>query len=739
MALENSSLKTAMALALSISCSHAFAQQAGAPSELPAVVVEAHASGPPLDASLGAIFSDPIERTPLAIDAIDAAQILDRGVQSLSDAIRTDPSVGDNYNTFGYIEALQIRGFTLNELLNYQRDGMVVSSHVPVALEDKQDIEILKGVSGMLAGSSAPGGLVNYVLKQPTAQDLAHIETQVSERGSAKIHGDFGGRAGTDGAFGYRINLVAEEREPEIDHAWSKRTLASGFFDWRAGADTLLQLEFEHQKVREISVPGYGLLDTNLSGVAATLPPPIDPRINLNAQPWTQPFESSATSGSLRWTQQLGEGWSLLARLGTQRSVTNDRIAFPDGCSTDPIPINNGTIYNGMCANYNTDIYQYVSNDERRIANDADARIKGVWHGVLDQELTAGVRLTRYSERYPPAQTYNFVGTTNVFAPQALPANAAPGSPNAPLDTHLDEMYAFDVMHLPAKTSAWLGVRLTRIVQDSWLTDDSTSARLAQTLATPWAGAGWEPWAGGFAYLSAGSGVETANAPDHATVRATGGSLTLANAGQVLPAQRSRQVEIGFKQHASDAFSFDAAAYRIEKPFVDDVPLASATAIQVSGARSERHQGVELNARATYPRSLQIRLGIAYVDARTTHAVDSTWVGKPATNVAPLSLALQADWAPRALAGFAWSNLATFNSHKAVLPDGSVYLPDAWQWDSALRYAWSARGMHWIARAGVDNLTNRTYWREAPMASWGSIYLFPAAARTARVGLGVDW
>ena len=90
-------------------------------------------------------------RTPLALTRIDAEDLVARGVASLSSAIRVDPSVGDNYNTFGYIEALQVRGFVLNELLNYQRDGMTVSSHVPVALEDKERIEILKGISGMLA------------------------------------------------------------------------------------------------------------------------------------------------------------------------------------------------------------------------------------------------------------------------------------------------------------------------------------------------------------------------------------------------------------------------------------------------------------------------------------------------------------------------------------------------------------------------------------------------------------
>ena len=42
--------------------------------------------------------------------------------------------------------------------------------------------------------------------------------------------------------------------------------------------------------------------------------------------------------------------------------------------------------------------------------------------------------------------------------------------------------------------------------------------------------------------------------------------------------------------------------------------------------------------------------------------------------------------------------------------------------------------MQWLL--GVDNLTDRRYWREAPY-QFGHAYLYPGAVRTARVGLNL--
>ena len=119
------------------------------------------------------------------------------------------------------------------------------------------------------------------------------------------------------------------------------REFLSGFFDLRPGQGWLVEAEFESHTSRQISVPGFGLLN------GTTLPPPLDPRLNLNAQPWSQPFDSRSLTGSLKLQKLLANDWTASVRMGRQLIRTNDRLAFPDGC---------GAVYPGLCANYDSDL-----------------------------------------------------------------------------------------------------------------------------------------------------------------------------------------------------------------------------------------------------------------------------------------------------------------------------------------------------------------------------------------------
>ncbi len=698
---------------------------AGADTTLPHDTVTIVAPRLAASGSLATPSDAPLALTPLAVDLIDASALADRGANSLSSAMRGEPSVGDNYNTFGYTEGLQVRGFNLDEMLNYQRDGMPISTHVPVALENKERIEVLKGLAGIAAGAGAPGGLVNYVLKRPTDADLRVVGAEVSEWGSVRAYGDFGGRAGSDGAFGYRLNVAAEKRSPEIDHAWSRRALASGFFDWRLAPGTLLEAEFEHQQVAQISVPGFGLLDVAGLGYGQVLPPPIDPRLNLNSQPWTQPFESTETSGSLHLAQRLAGGWDASAKLAFQHSRTNDRIAFPDGCSAQPV-----YVYPGLCGNYEVDIYQYISDGERRDANDADAFLHGrVDTGPVEHELRLGVRTLRYLERYPPDQAYNLVGTVNALAPIALPPNPALTTPNAPADVHQTSFYLDDTLRFARRWSLWLGASEIRLSQASSLTDGSRASSISQRFLTPWVALGYQPWDGGLAYASAGSGIDLASVPNRPDL--------YVNPGQVLPAVRSHQVELGFKQTRADGGRFQAALFQIEKSFFDSLPPADGASLGlgVSGARLQRHRGLELEDTWRAGARLQLRAAATWLQARTVEAIDPAQAGLSVVNVPRLAASLSAAWEPASAPGLAWTNLVNYSGRKPALAGGAVELPASWQWDTALRYRVASAPGAWTWRAGIDNVTDRRYWREAPIAPWQATYLFPAAARTARLGL----
>jgi iron complex outermembrane receptor protein len=69
--------------------------------------------------------------------------------------------------------------------------GLPVSNFAPLALENKERIEVLKGVSGLQSGVSAPGGLVNFVTKTP--QRDAFTTATVAGRhgnGGSKVHLD---------------------------------------------------------------------------------------------------------------------------------------------------------------------------------------------------------------------------------------------------------------------------------------------------------------------------------------------------------------------------------------------------------------------------------------------------------------------------------------------------------------------------------------------------------------------
>jgi len=717
-------VRTSLALTLA-GCGAVFAQTGS--TTLPRVVVETAA--PPAELrrlGIDSLSSAPLAETPLSAGVIDAEQLRSRGVQSLSQAIREEPSAGDAYNTLGYVESLVVRGFRLDNLLNYRRDGLPVSNHTPAAMENLEAIEIVKGVAGVLGGSGSPGGLVNYRLKRPTDTPLRTLLAEVSERGTVLASGDFGGRFGAGGAVGYRINVAAAQRRPYPEDADGSRGFASGYFDWRVNEATTLVAEFDYQSLRQVSVPGYGLLDTNGDGIADTLPPPISPRLNLNAQPWSQPFESKAAAGSLRWLQQLSRDWRFELQAGGQSIRTDDRVAFPDGCSSGPV-----YVYPGLCGNYDVDIYDFRSEDEKRRTGTFDALLAGTAvTGAVAHELRFGARRTRYTERFPPGQAYNYVGTTNVFAPVVLAEDPTPGSLNTQSDLTNTELSASDVLRA-GPGSLWLGARWVRLERASVRSDGTEAVSYDQDFFTPWVGLGWQPWTGGFGYVSWGRGVEIESVPNRPD--------QFVNYGAALPALESEQVELGFKQVWAGGHALTLALFSIDKPYGDDVPQPDGRVLRVAGARESRHRGLEASGRFVASRSLRLEGRAVWLDARTTKAVDPGEVGKRTTNVAPFAASAGVAWAAPSAPGFELLNYVNYSGRKPVTADNAVELPSYWQWDIAATYRWLWSGTRMTLAAGIDNVTDRGYWREAPTQSWGGIYLIAAQPRLARLSIAASW
>jgi iron complex outermembrane receptor protein len=643
--------------------------------------------------------------------------------QTLSSVIRLDASLADSYNTTGYIESMSIRGFLLNQSGNYSRNGLATSNDAPIALENKERIEVLKGVAGLQSGVSAPGGLVNYVTKVPMKDNFVTAALSANDSGGAKLHLDVNQKWG---ALGVRLNLVDEALRPQYDRADGTRQLLSLALATELSPATSVSANLEFHRKRQPSVPGLGLLDVNGDGVGDTLPNGVNPLLNLNNQAWSQPFEASSKTAEVALEHRLNAEWRARLAINTQRLNIDDRLAFPDGCSGAPI-----YVYPGLCANGDVDIYDYRSEGERRNLWSWDTRLDGKFKALGVQHATRlGLNGRGASADLAPMQAYNFVGITNIYAPVVLPADPTLTGKNTDSRERSLAAYATLTSDLSQNVQSFVGVRSNRLKRGSERSDGSRAVSLEQTVTTPWAGLAWSPGATTMLYVSRGQGVELEVVPNKPS--------EFANSGEVLPALKSEQTEIGLKWQANPRLLLTAAAFNVDKPYADDVD-PGVLSLLAAGAKTARHRGLELSAVGRVNAALSLQASLMALDAKYTQAVDQTLVGQRVTNLPRLKASLFADYKLAVLPGLSLNGLATFENGKTVTTDGSVELPSAWQLDAGLSYQQRMAGKTTLWRFNMENLTNRTYWREAPTASWGGVYLFPAAPRTLRASVTVDF
>ena len=287
------------------------------------------------------------------------------------------------------------------------------------------------------------------------------------------------------------------------------------------------------------------------------------------------------------------------------------------------------------------------------------------------------------------------------------------------------------VSDLSTTVQSFVGIRTSRVTRSSERSDGSRAIAFEQTVTTPWAGLSWSPLAGTMVYASWGQGTELEAVPNR--------SNRFVNAGQVLPALKSEQTELGIKWQMSPRMLVTAAAFNIDKPYADDQPTASGIPLRVAGGKTARHRGLELAAVGQVNAQLSVQASLSLLDAKYTAAVDPALVGQTVTNVPKTKASLFADYKIAALPGLSLSGLVTHESGKTVTADGAVSLPAAWQLDTGVRYQNRLMGKSTQWALNVENITDRSYWREAPTQYWGANYVFPSTPRTVRARVTVEF
>jgi iron complex outermembrane receptor protein len=656
-------------------------------------------------------FGDvPLYRSPFSATVITTGQLGDAGITGLGDLTRLDAATTDAYNAPGYWGLMAVRGYTLDPQFNYRRDGLPINAETMLPLANKRGIELLKGTSGLQAGTSSPGGLVNLSVKRPAGR-LRQAAIGWSQDDTRSVAVDLGDG---DARLGWRVNAEYAHLQPQTFDSRGHRALAALAVDSEPVAGTLIEAEVEFSRQSQPSTPGFSLLGAALPDAAA-----IDPRINLNNPSWRLPVVMDGRTGSMRLTQNLAAGWQVVAHAMRQRLDSDDRIAFPFGCSAE-------NDYTRYCSDGSFDLYDFRSEGERRTTDALDVAITGTLSlGGLQHQVTAGLLRTRLQSTFQ-RQAYNWVGVGTIDGLSVTPADPSLTDENTQRDERSTEVRLQDQVALGPATRLWAGVRHTAMDRRSVRTDGSRPTAYSQSFTTPWLAISQVIGSHGMVYASWGQGIESTVAPNRSRYT---------NAGQALPALRSRGVELGYKHHRQTV-DWTLAAFDIRRPEWADVGNCEATetCTRVADGRS-RHRGVEgdVEWRAG---AWSLRSSALWLHARREASQQAGMNGLQPTNVPSYSVKAQAAYNVAALPGLAVLGFVTHEGRRQVLPDNSVQTPGWTRLDLAARFTQKVAATTVVWRAGVDNLADTRAWKESPY-QFGHAYLYPLQPRTFTVSAQV--
>lgn len=647
---------------------------------------------------VGAFRNQSIMDTPASIAVMTRSLLDDQGAIGLDDALRNTPGITQQSTSPTTTNNFLSRGVLMNARTNYRLNGSLQIVNLgPIPLENKQRVELLKGVSALYYGISTPSGIVNVVAKRAGAQPVTSLYVNGDVEGSVGAGADVGRQFGSEKQFGARINAYGSHVETPIDGVNGSRYVVSGAFDAKVTDRLSLKLDVEHYR-RATDEPGGITLPTAVNG-KITLPAIPDPHDRY--APANAPYRTLVTNALGRADYALSDDWSIRAEAGyanTQRARMIANIA----------KFNLATGTGTVAATFAGD--QEYSNLYWRTEVSGKLDTFGIKHEILfGYARNRQVQELQHTQSYA-AYTQNLYAPVTVTLPSLTPTTLKATAGTTNIDTGL---YALDLAHIGEKILVIGGVRYVDYATQS------TSANYSIRTWTPTGGLVLRPTKKTSLYFTYIEGLESAGTAPDGTV----------NAGNILAPIKSTQMELGTRLEFGGAL-LSVAWFHINRGLTY-TDLATNTYL-VNGRQVNK--GIEASVQGNLTRELSVVLSGQYLTAIQRQTGIAAQDGK------------FIDSTPR------WSGSAFAEYHPSILPalglNAGVYytgkrFTDVL--DQGVLPAYTLLGLGTSYRMPVgrrqamtfrinaDNVTNKRYW-----ATGGST-LYVGLARTVRGSITMDF
>jgi len=663
----------------------------------------------------------PLSETPLSVSEVTSALMSDQISRLLTDVIKNDASVGEDYAPVGYYGDYEIRGFPIDLGTGLQINGMTIAGEQDVPLENKQRVEIIKGIAGLESGIASAGGVINYVTKEPYAGLHPSIDLATDHRGSSYGSTEFL-VPGAHGNSGVLITAAAEDIHTYVEGANGWRGMGAADGRWQLGTRTMLMTDFEYQHKVERSVAGYQLLG------GTTVPAPTFPSVMLGFQPWAKPNTFDAINTGARLQEDIAANWNLRISGSYSHSLIDDNVIWPYGAALDANGNSlcpNSPLY-FFCPNGSYEIYDYRSPGELRIDAMGEALLLGHFTtGSVSHDVVAGGSLFHRSVDLSPTIVYAPIGVENVFQPDMSYAPESPYQQAGPATLadfdHQGSGIIQERAHLPGRIVLQAGGRFADVSDFNY--SNPRSLWLPQYAVT------YAPISNLTLYSNYGSLLSLGpQAP-----------WWVDNANVFLTPFITRQSEIGAKYQRGILLAADV--FRMRQPFFYPKAIAGPDAFCSSGNPGdlcfeseghETHDGLELNAQGKAANWIELS-----ASATAMHAV-STGTGTPAfdnqqvINVPRFHSTFFADVLLPHARGLRLMPGWSYTSRKEATRDDLVSVGGYNLFNLGARYTPGGENGRLTFRLYADNILDKRYWKDTG-ASYGDTFIHLGAPTTVRL------
>lgn len=413
----------------------------------------------------------PIIKTPIAVQVVQRETLDDQPAFNINDSIvHNASSLTQLPSDCSSLQNMMIRGFATGsvQIAQVYRNGLLDPNEFCPSSANIQAVEVVKGPASVLYGRSEPGGLVDFVTKQPLETPYYSVTEQAGGFGSTRTFVDATGPLTADKVWLYRVDGEFSRDKSFVNFVNSQRGFGSAAIAYRPTQDFKANLRLEYQDSIAVDTqpnfPAYGNHPAQI---------PINTYLEDPSFTQSNPNHSMKRYVNFDWSYDLNKDWNVTQRFAynNSRNMTSNNFfaclnnpPYPDvtgsyaaacsgafGATSPSLP---GTGWNQML--WGADVASSIT---------GNLELKGKFTtGIFEHEGLVGTDHLSFSDVDNFAYA-SFPTQINIFAPaygnggllgSAVAAGAGTGDP--PFSCYFGSASGYQCSTLATiKTQQWQG------------------------------------------------------------------------------------------------------------------------------------------------------------------------------------------------------------------------------------------------------------------------------------------